>query len=387
MTVSADPRRKRKADPRIDIGGRMLRTSERSMFNRCRFQHDFAYEQRIKPKVESPALRFGTLIHQALELYYMTPAERRRRKLPQHPNSPADTFEQLYDAELKRTEREMNWRDEDGTWADAREIGVAMLTGYVERWRDNDKQWITLATEQTFRTPIIVPEGQPPLPDLAPTVYVGTFDRVLLDRRQMRLYLGDYKTTKNDPTKTKHLMMDEQAGAYWAFAPVWLHESAPAALQAQIRRQLRTIPPSVRKRLLSDDGELQFAGILYDFMRKGLPDSRPTNSAGHHLNKDGSVSKQQPPPLFHRETVYRDEADRQHVIQRVYEDACEIGQVRAGELPAKKSPDIFHCRLCAYYEMCELHETGADWTAYRDATTTTWDPFDAHELEDDAHEH
>jgi hypothetical protein len=367
-----------KPSTRIQHDG-LLRTSERTVLNRCHFQHDLTYTRHLKPKLEAPALRFGTLIHQALENYY-DPKTR-------NSDHPALTFERLYEWEVERTTREIpDWRDENDVWHDHKSLGTAMLEGYVDRWQQQDAEYQTLAVEQTFQYPIIIPPGFDPLPPLAPRMYVGTFDRILLHKPTRRLYLGDYKTTKNDPTKTKHLTLDEQAGAYWAFAPLWLAERAPAALQAQIRRKVARLPANTRKRILSDDGTLRFAGILYDFLAKKLPDTRPVNKDGQSLNKDRTVSKQQPTARYHREPVYRDEHDRRAVIERIYWNAVTIGQLRAGEMEVVKSPDRFHCMMCPFNDQCELHETGADWRAYEKATTRVWDPYDAHAIEDDEHD-
>lgn len=359
-----------------------LRTSERTMFNRCRWQHHMSYNLHLKPRREAPALRFGTLIHASLERYY-TPVVKGRKRI-----HPATTFEILYHEEIAKTLADWpQWRDENDEWHDYLALGMTMLKGYVDRWEDQDAEYLTLATEQTFQSPINHPGmGDDLYPAMSPRIYVGTFDRVLYHKPTRRLLLGDFKTTKSDPTKVGHLALDEQAGAYWAIAPLWLHESAPAALQAKIARRLRALPPSVRKHVVNDDGQLRFDGILYDFMRKGLPDERPTNAEGHYLNKDGSVSKIQPAPLFHRETVYRDAADRERVLERVWQDAVEIGEVRAGLMALKKSPDFFHCQMCSYKDICELHETGSDWEAMAKSTMTTWNPYSAHALEDDAHE-
>ena len=371
---------------RVTTKTALLRTSERTLFNRCRFSHHLSYNIHLTPKREAPALRFGTLIHAALERYY-TPLPKGTKRQRIHP---ATIFQTLYAEELTRTrEAWPEWRDDDGEWHDYLALGVAMLEGYVKRWSAQDDEYIVLATEQTFQTPIVFPDqwnGANLAPKASPRTYVGTFDRILYDKVNRRLLLGDYKTTKSDPTKTGHLALDEQAGAYWAMAPRWLHESAPAALQAKIRRRLRALPPSVRRAVTDDDGRLRFDGILYDFLRKGLPDERPTDSEGHSLNKDGSVSKMQPTPLFHRETVYRDAGDRAHVLERVWQDAVEIGQVREGTLALKKSPDYFHCLNCQFKDLCELHETGNDWEAMAKVTMTGWDPFSAHSIQDDAHE-
>ena len=378
------PPKRRRVAPKKLPHGMMLRTSERSVLNRCRFQHDLSYTHYLKPRIEAPPLRFGTLVHQALEVYY-TPHGSRRRKPPEHP---AATFEKLYAAELERTARELpNWRDDDDVWHTHLQLGIVMLEGYVDRWLEQDKEYVTLATEQTFQYPIIIPSGEPPLPSLAPRIYVGTFDRVLFHRPTKRLLLGDFKTTKDNPlSRAKHLTLDEQAGAYWAYAPLWLREAAPEALQAQIRRRVRALPPVQRRAAMDAQGNLKFDGILYDFLSKRLADDRPLNRDGQALNKDGTISKRQPAPRYHRELVFRDEHDRREVMQRIYEDAIEIGQLRSGELAVKKSPDQFHCMMCPFTDQCELHETGADWRSYQKATTFTYDPYSAHAITEDEHE-
>ena len=93
------------------------------------------------------------------------------------------------------------------------------------------------------------------------------------------------------------------------------------------------------------------------------------------------VSKTQPTELFHRELVYRDEADRENVIRRIYIDANEIGMMRAGEMPIKKSPDTFICIGCPFYDMCELHEGGHDWKAYKRAAYTTGQPYSTYNID------
>lgn len=362
----------------------LLRTSERSVLNRCRFQHHLTYTRQLKPKLEAPPLRFGTLIHKALELYY-DPAKAKNRR-----PKPAATFERLYREDFERTTRELpDWRDDNDVWHSHLELGISMLDGYVEKWTDQDDEYITLAVEQTFQYPIILPAHlaveEDERNDEAPTTYVGTLDRILYHQTSKRLLFGDYKTTKTDPTKTKYLALDEQAGAYWAIAPPWLRERAPAALRAAIRARVQELPPAVRKRVLTPEGDLRFQGILYDFLKKSLPDERPVNKDGYALNKDRTVSKQQPGPLYAREVVLRDEHDRAKVIERIYEDAVEIGRIRSGEMSHKKSPDKFHCQFCAFTDQCELEETGSDWKSYERATTRSWDPYAAHEIEDDEH--
>lgn len=354
-----------------------LRTSERGNLNRCRQRWDWGYNDQLRLRQEKPALRFGTLIHGALEHFYGDQNQARRR-----PIHPAKTFVRLYEEELEETRKQWTkWKDEDDEWHTYLELGQVMLEGYLEHWRHsshyNDKEYIVLAVEQRFATPIRVPRGEAPLAAPSPTVYVGTVDRILYHLPSHRLLFGDYKTTKTDPTKNSHLNLDEQAGAYWALGPLWLAQESPIALRKEIMAKVANLSPQHRRAV----EEFRFDGIMYDFLKKDLPDDRPTNDEGYSLNQNGSVSKRQQGPLFHREPVFRDAGDRRNVLRRIYEDAKEIGMMRRGELAVKKSPDRFICIGCPFIDMCEVHETGSDWEAMRDGLYVKWDPYSTYYID------
>lgn len=365
----------------------LLRTSERSTLNRCRQRWHWGYVDLLRPIREAPALRFGTLIHKALEIWYnpnlpertkaLTNLQLNRRTNKRGPKL-SEIFAALFDEELEQTTREWpKWRDEDDEWHNYRELGEAMLEGYVAEFHEQDKEYIVLAVEQRFQTKIRVPRGEDSLAPPSPTLYVGTFDKLLYHLPSRRLLFGDYKTTKNDPTKNSHLALDEQAGAYWAYGPSWIRSEAPPSLHKQMRDAVAHLPLTHRQAV--DD--LRFDGILYDFLKKSLPDDRPVNAEGHVLNKNGTVSKRQPGPLFYREPVFRDVGDRRNVLRRIYEDAKEIGMMRNDELAIKKSPDRFICIGCQFIDMCELHETGANWKAFRDGMYQMWNPYDTYYID------
>lgn len=309
----------------------LVRTSERSQFKRCRQAWWWAYVDHLKPATAAPALRFGGLVHAAL-------AERYPPGVKRGPH-PARTFERLYQQELE-TATAFGFRDEDGTWQSAGELGVAMLEGFVDTY-GKDEQYRVVATEQTFQV------------GYRGFLYVGTFDGVWQDRSNKRILFKEWKTSADN--RTRHLALDEQAGAYWTFGPPWLR----------------------RQGILEPGQEL--TGILYTFLRKAKPDDRPRNAAGLYLNKDGSVSKVQPPPLFHREWVYRDAGDRRSVRERVLAEVTEMRMVRRGRLAVYKNPNQFNCAGCGFRDICELHETGADWEAVAKATMVPWGPYDAHD--------
>jgi len=168
----------------------------------------------------------------------------------------------------------------------------------------------------------------------------------------------DHKTTKDDPTKQPFLTLDEQAGAYWRYGRQFLYDNG----------------------ILKPTGH-GLNGILFNFMKKAEPDVRKKNKEGYSLNQDGKVSKQQPGALFFRHPVFRNDAEGQRVGERVLSQYSEIRKARRRQMAIYKSPSKMNCGTCSYRDICELHESGADWKSMRNATMGEWEPYSEHELE------
>lgn len=331
------------------VEARPLRTSERATYKRCRWQWQQNYEAKLKPIQEAPALRFGTLIHAALEERY-PPGIRRGPK-------PAETFERLYHEQLKYEEE--TWGTfADDQWTEALELGVDMMESFIQEY-GRDEEWQVIESEMTFRVPVEDPDTGLVLFD-----YVGTMDGVWRNRIDGGVRIVDWKTTASDPTKVSHLTLDDQASAYWTWG----------------------VDHLINEGILKPKDQEALDGMLYTYLRKGKRDTRPVDKNGYALNKDGSVSKQQPAPLFHRQLIYRSEHEREESRRRVVAEFKEMELVRAGELEAYKTPGsgpMSHCNFCAFRDMCEMHESGADWERLRDVTMAAWDPYAAHEIEDE----
>lgn len=316
----------------------LVRTSERSVYTMCRQRWAWHYIDGYESNYSSAALRFGDLTHQALAAYYIP--GRKRGPLP------AVTFQRLYKERLE----DFNMRDEEQQWVDALDMGVAVLGHYIEKY-GKDENIEVIAPEMPFKVRLEDIGGEP-------FWYVGRFDALIyyLDWQEYGIF--EHKTATT--ISTRHLPLDEQAGSYWAFAPEWI-------------RYLQS------KGVLKKRNKLELDYILYNFLRKAIPDQRPVNAAGQHLNKDGSVSKVQPPDYFERTKVYRDEDSRRAVIKRVRQQAWEMRMVREGKLPIYKTPSTGypdrHCETCPFYDMCELHESGSDWRSFAEATYRIQDPY------------
>lgn len=324
-------------DPKEHSHLPISRNSERSRFGNCRQAWDWAYNENIAPRDIPLPFRFGDLVHQSFESWYKKGSKRGTR--------PWTTFKKLYN----KADEKFGIRDKDtNEWVNAEELGIAMLKGYVEKY-GTDPHWNIIAPEMTFQVVLLDKHGEP---------YVRIFaklDGVARDISNGRLILLEHKTAKT--IRTGHLTLDDQAGTYWTFAPVWL-------------RHIGVMGP---------DEDIDF--IMYNFLRKAMPDLRPEDERGRKLNKDGSVSKKQPGALFMRHPVRRNPIDREHLIDRIRKVTWEMDQVRQGKLPIYKTTS-YRCPQCQYFDLCELHETGADYEEYIKLGFVDNNPYDQYEGED-----
>lgn len=324
-----------------------LRTSERVTYTRCKQKWWWEFIERLKPISVANPLRFGDLVHQALAAFYRPGSPHKVKRGPK----PHLTFKKLYQKQLEE-HSEFGQKTEDEEWVNALDLGIEMLKNYVERYGLDDRYEV-VAPEVSFEIDIFDEDEE------YVCTYAGTFDAVVRDTQTNEIGLLEHKTAKS--ISTGFLTMDEQAGSYWAYAEDYLRE----------------------KKVLKPKQHLDF--ILYNYLRKGKKDDRHQNNKGQYLNKDGSVSKQQGTPLFHREIIYRTQDNRRNTMLRVIDQAREMKMVRDGDLPVYKSiingcSGMFGCN---FRDFCEVQEAGGDWESLRDATMTKWDPYKDHEFKEE----
>lgn len=355
----------------------MLRTSERGTFKRCRWKWWQEFEELRKPLTDAPPLRFGTLIHLSLADYY----KKGTRRGPH----PAASFRKHYDAECKEQETFGFKATDDDKWVEAGTVGEAMMNHYVERYGKDD-EWEVIVTEQTFQQLVYHPDSYDPNhpPEAQQNAepwfwYVGTIDGIWRNRRTGKLSIVDHKTAKS--ISVMYLSLDAQATAYWTWGLDWIYQNG-------------LLSPRERP-----------AGMLYNHLRKAVPDERPfdlVNGKKIYLNKPtakelkehgadfrGSYSKTQPAPYFARTPIYRDFDERENARAQVLAEFRDMEAIRGegerdGTSPppesAYKNQGQFTCPGCWAFDICELHEMGADWGEMRAISTKTWEPYAAHEI-------
>lgn len=298
-------------------------------------------------------MRFGTLIHESFAPYYKVGVKR-------GPN-PVTTFERLYEKDKAEAEA-FGWRDEDGKWFNAGELGVSMLTNYLNLY-GSDEDWEVLVTEHPYVATVLHPDTGKPW-----FIQTGILDGVWRHRSKTKhTIVADHKTAST--INKRYLAMDDQAGSYWTWGVDFLYHSG----------------------LL--DPKVKLDGMMFNFLRKTMGDDRPKNDLGQSLNKPtakelkefgpdypGSVSKKQPALSFDRHYTWRDEFDRDMQRTRAMGEYREMEMVRSGELAISKTPSAQNCNGCWLLDACELHETGNDWEEFLSQTTKTWEPYAQHEI-------
>jgi hypothetical protein len=88
----------------------------------------------------------------------------------------------------------------------------------------------------------------------------------------------------------------------------------------------------------------------------------------------------QSPPLFVRETVTRTQRERATQVRRVQSEALAMERFRSGEIDLYKNPTRDCSWDCPFFNMCMLHDQGADWDEFKDGVFMVRDPYDRYRL-------
>lgn len=367
----------------------VLRTSERGDFKRCPFLWETTWVRGLTTKRQPAWSWFGTAVHAGLEVRYQPGVKRGK-------------LSKAIDAGLESMEAQIGMiytaggDVDDDEKVEANELLIAMLTGYYAYYGD-ESEWEVIHSEQAFQIDVMDPNDESKL--LA--IYTGQWDSFMRNRITKKKWLWDHKTRKAFTSNWSYLELNDQAGSYLWVAP-------------EVLRQMG---------LLGKKENIE--GIVFNFLRKHLPDTRPLDSDGKARNqpqKDdfkvalegagvdlparlpsiavlkemaeeaglpevlGPVSKVQPAPLFHREEVYRAPQERATMGVRVQNEVANMNAMRRGKLPIYKTPTE-ECNRCKIFEYCLLHEVSEEEAEeFARATMMHRDPYEAHreQLEKDA---
>jgi len=307
----------------------MVRSHECIDYKRCMKKWFWRWRLGLYPKHRDyGALDLGTWVHEALALWY-GPIDGGTR----HDVSLAELFVNI-------AESAITWAATDGVSQEQLDqaeelmmLGRAMLGAYQKHYRNDGFE--PIQAEIPLEFVISDADGEP----------IATYKLKpdLLGRFHNGIWLVEHKTAK--AIRTEHLVIDDQARPYGAMAEV-------ALLKAGILKR----------------GE-RLQGIMYNYLRKGLPDERARDAKGLALNKNGTVSKRQSAPLFKRHPVPLTNKAKVATLKRKRMEVVEITLVaqalREGRLDPRwlqKTPHWSCPKTCDFFAICALEEEGADIT-------------------------
>jgi hypothetical protein len=304
----------------------IITSSERADYKRCPKRWYWKWRRGLVPRRRTfGALDFGTWMHEALAQWYQ-PGIRRSGNL-------ADWFEIAAHNDLISALEHNTATEEFVEQADELiALGIEMAKAYQEHY-DRDKAIRILRTEIPLEYTFSSDHGVIAAHKLKP-------DAVFMDQNG-DIWLLEHKTAKQ--VMLEHLVIDDQARPYGAMAERALIEAG-------------LIKPGQK-----------FRGILYNVLRKALPDLRPQNSLGHYLNKDGTVSKRQPSPFFVRKHVTMTQKSKIITLNRLRDETAMITlktlELRLKEIKPEYIPKTPHkscAKTCPFFTMCVAEENGVN---------------------------
>ncbi len=304
----------------------IITSSERATWKRCPKKWYWHWRMGLVPKRKTfDALDLGTWVHAAFDAWYGS-GRRRNGSLGRHFTDAADNA--IESAQSAKVPEYVIDKAHE-----LRELGLAMAIAYQEHYGDDPDVFVVdgeIPLEFTIADEHGVVVAKHKLkPDL---IYTD---------RQGGTWLMEHKTATQ--IVTEHLTIDSQARAYGVMAERALRE----------------------KDLIPKDS--RFRGIMYNFLRKAYPDDRLTNAKGQALNKNGTVSKRQPAPLFKRHPVEMTRAAKTLTLHRLQTETLLLTDMttalREKRVLPKTLPktDSKGCpRFCDYFAICQAEDAGTD---------------------------
>ena len=258
----------------------------------CRLNWFLSYHEGYRPVKSSTALELGTGIHDALEHYYNGGED------------PAGHFALWADRRMK--EIGAVWDDDVDSMLEAKELGIAMLEGYVKEYAGRDN-FEVIATEKTLSRRIPIPgKGT-----LSKCKLVARLDGLVRDHTTGRLFSLEHKTfSRFNPSSIE---IDHQFTAQ-----VWLGQN------------------------LADELGLdeEVVGVIYNGLRKQKPSTRTKL------------------PLFERHKLFRTQNQIDVMLHRAY---WQYREFYRPDLPIYPQPNPMRCGWCSFQNVCTEYQRGGDY--------------------------
>lgn len=308
----------------------VITNSEQKTFRRCAREHHYAYRLGIRSIAEAEALRFGTLVHEGLRVYWET--------LHAQQLAERDGTEPPFHTPLEAALEEMAPQAADEF--DLARASV-MMQGYAARWADDEYE--VLAVEIEFRAPLLNPATGKP----SKTYEVaGKLDAIVRRRRDGLIFIVEHKTSSEDigvgSQYWARLTIDSQISIYFAGARALGYE--PAGCLYDVLGKPRISPLMAtpeEKRQFTKDGRL--------YAKQRAEDETAEEFRARLVEK----LCEDPERYYQRGEVVRLEADEREAAFDTWQVARSM---REAELAHRYPRNPEGCerwgRICNYFSVC-----------------------------------
>lgn len=223
----------------------LLTQSRLRMFRACAYKHHLSYVKGWRSARPPLPLRFGTLIHAALETYWS------------NLNTVGVVAASAMAIQTVRDYPDANPDEDIDAYEQAK--ALAMIDAYTKRWRNMDADGVeVLGVEQTFWAPMINPRSGSASRTWA---LAGKLDAIVRTQHDGAIWIIEHKTTSDSlkdgdaSNYITRLIMDPQIGHYMTGSLALLYEPAGViydVLRKPTQRPLSATPED--KRYKKDGG-------------------------------------------------------------------------------------------------------------------------------------
>lgn len=330
---------------RLEDGREVITHSMIKKFRRCPKSAQYAYVDRLKPKLESGPLKRGKWIHALLEVHYKGGDWKAEHA----------AWTQKYYKLFEEEQEKLGPLPKD--------IGQIMR-GYFWHYR-NDEDWKVLETEFTIEAEL--PNG---------VLYRGRVDNLVETR--YGIYLVDHKSHNVLPDTTFRLL-DAQSVLY-----IWAARRNGIPVKGFIWNYIRAKPQShwrftQKGELYKKIGDTDYPTAYMDLKRKGLD---PTDERWADRLNQLKAFRYQPDsmqlsPFYRRDTLEKDT----DLIRRVVKEALHTTK-RFAKYPfhltesVERNPDRSCVWGCSYTNLCTTELMGGSADMVRKREFKIGDPMD-----------
>lgn len=320
----------------------LLTNSRMRSFRTCARLHDLRYNRGWVPVRESEALRFGKLMHQGLEAWWLW--------FKQAAEQPEMIGHDIVDQPDLAAHFVVT-----GVAADPFE-GVRaeeLLRGYHRRWEEDADLYEVVSVEQEFRAPLLNPATWKPSRTWR---LGGKIDLLLRRRSDGRVLVGEHKTTVEEiRTDEAHywstLSLDHQISAYTLGAEALGHK-VDEILYDVIRkvglRPFLATPPELRK-------YVKATGLLYANQHDH------DETIEEYRVRVRAEIESDPERYFQRRMIPRTESQLRDFMQDAWQQARSMHEQKLDGYSPRNPEACHRFGSCTYWSLCS---TGAEPEAY-----------------------